>query len=273
MDASLRNCLNIIGILALLLAVGMIAGCEEEEEEELAAEEQVGVESTDAVQEVMSNVMGAKDSNPSSLTGSASRVGRAVEITRRLPGLGPSLRGLSGAGTQAKQGPFTETVDFAGSYNCTGGGTVSMTGKATHTYSIDPVEPIFYQDSFVFTGAAMTMNSCAEEGYTMSGTVTYNANDSFTINQQAAGSSIFNFDFSLDEDASANITAVEQTSGKSYTLALTFDIAGTLQGQVNAVTGEDSITSVNITGTVTVNGQTCTGTWTNPNQEEPNWSC
>lgn len=255
---------------ALVMAF-FLAACEEDDSG--PSESTAGVESADALTEVMSNVMGANDSNPNTAHGQADLPSRLAKLARGLPGLGPTGGGAAAGVNQAVTDVGPVIVDFTGSYPCTGGGTVTVSGTATYIAQYDPVEPVFYNETFSLTNTSMTLSECSEEGYTMSGTVTYTANDSFDFQQTAAGSSLFNFGIDVDENASAQVTAKHDGSGTTYDLSLTLDILGSLDGQVNVVTEEVTITAVNFTATYTVNGVSCTGTWTDPNQTEPTVTC
>ena len=115
---------------------------------------------------------------------------------------------------------------------------------------------MFYDETFTLTGVVLTLTGCSEDGYTLNGTVTFTATDSFMFTQTAVASSLFDFGFDIDESATADITALHESSGSTFTLTMSWAELGTLTGQINVVTEEVTIATVNFTATITVNGKT-----------------
>ena len=94
---------------------------------------------------------------------------------------------------------------------------VSVTGTATWSATWDPVEPVFYDETFTLTGVVLTLTDCSEDGYTLNGTATFTATNSFNFTQTAVGSSLFDIGLSIDEAASAEITALQEATGTTQT--------------------------------------------------------
>ena len=173
---------------------------------------------------------------------------------------------------------------MSGSFTCDLGGNVSYSGllSASGEYEDDSTLPFYWKDTYAVTDFNLTFNSCVfpvdtnddlvDENYTLGGQVLYDLSDSFTIDQRDSSLNLIDFSFTFDETEDGSISISEASLG-SFSFTFLFDILGSVVGYFDINTGTDTITSVNVTATVAVDGQTCTGTWTDINENDFDWSC
>ncbi|MCZ6747753.1 MAG: hypothetical protein O7D96_00580 [SAR324 cluster bacterium] len=265
----LGTCVSLITVAVLAMA---LASCEEDTSvNKPNSDEQAGIDAAGAVGSALENALAAEDQNPDTLQAAPGvSPSQLARLSRGLPGLG--LRGAILGALNEVQQTGSASVTWDASYGCTGGGTVEVSGSATWSATWDSVEPVFYDETFMLDNVLLTLTDCSEDGYTLNGTATFTATNSFNFTQTAVGSSLFDIGLEIDESAAADITALQQATGSTFTLIMSWAQFGTLTGQINVVTEEATITSVDFTATITVNGTTCTARWTNPNKE-PTYSC
>lgn len=270
-----------LGAIPWLLAAALIfalPGCESDSEtNEPDSEQQAGIESADAVGSALDNALDANDENSTTLRGNGGFVDTLSGLTRDLPGLGGGVGEPSGDPATQASGSYTGTVkDISGTYACEGGGTVDLTASATWTADWDDggggSSARYWHEDYTLTDVTFTLTDCSEDGYTLNGTAVFNANNSVDFDETGVATGIFDILLIIDEDATANVTALQEATGTLYTFDMAWALDATMAGVVDINAGTSELTAVDATATYTVNDWTCTGTWTNPDKE-PNISC
>lgn len=267
---------------ALMFAV---AGCEDDSTAiSDEATQRAGMDSTEAVGSALGNALSANDNNTTTLQsglgqGSQGFVGKLSNLTRNLPGLGAGAAQPDGNQGSQLTGSYTAQLnDLSGTYNCAGGGTVDVTGSATWTADWDdglpgPSTPRFWHEAYTLSAITFTLNDCSENGYTLNGTAVFDADNEVNFDETGAPTGIFGVGLIVGEDATASITALQESTGNTFTFNLAWTLDATISAVVDTNTDETTFTSVNVTATYTVNDWTCTGTWTDIDGRDGNVTC
>ena len=159
--------------------------------------------------------------------------------------------------------PLT-TVDFPNdNHNCRGGGWVTLNGSAI----VDDLRDGFgYGNvSLVISGLVVTASACRGHSYQVDGTKTVNVNDMVIRSDNGDGTD--HWILNRNESASGSGTITKVATGASYGVSFSWSRSGMIAVDTDPSTGQmvPASATINQTVSLSVNGQTCTGTITSFN--------